>query len=132
MKTIIGIAAILFLLAGFYLHSAEGDKTLTTASVAPSNLAKTVAITKADWRRDGIGGAVAVADFGVRNNNDFPIRIESVTCMFRPAQGAAEERTSTTYEVLQPREQRSIRNLGFGFIDATLKSDCHVRSALKA
>jgi hypothetical protein len=132
MKTIIGIAALLFLLVGFYLHSADGDRPLTTASVAPSNIAKTVAITKADWRRDGIGGAVAVADFGVRNNNDFPIRIESVTFICRPAQGAAEERSSTTYEVLQPREQRSIRNLGFGFIDATLKSDCHVKSALKA
>jgi hypothetical protein len=132
MKTIIGIAALLFLLAGFYLHSTDGDRPLTTASVSPSNFAKTVSITKADWRRDGIGGAVAVADFGVRNNNDFPIRIETVACVFRPAQGAAEERTSTTYEILQPREQKSIRNLGFGFIDATLKSECHVKSAPKA
>ena len=133
MKTLVGISAAMLLIAGFYIHFTSGDRPLTTASVSPSNFAHSVSITKADWHHDGIGGAVAVAEFGVRNNNDFPVRIESVTCVFhKPADGTAEERTATTYEIVQPRSQRTVRNLGFGFIDAGLKSDCHIKNAQKA
>jgi hypothetical protein len=131
MKTLVGIAAALLLAIGFWLHMSD-QNTLTTASVAPSNLAKMVAITKAEWQHGGIGGSVAVGDFGVRNNAEFAIRIDAVTCRFKKPGGEVEERTSSTYEIVQPRDQRTIRNLGFGFINADLKSDCVVTRAQKA
>jgi hypothetical protein len=132
MKTLIGVAAVILVLSGIYFESVGSNAPVTTASIAPSNFAKSVSITRADWRRDGIGGAVAVAEFGVRNNNDFAIRIESVTCAFQLPDGKSEERTAKTYEIVHPRSQRTVRNLGFGFIDAELKSSCHIKSALKA
>lgn len=132
MKTLVGIAAALLLAIGFWLHISDRSAPLTTASVASSNLAKLVAITKAEWQHGGIGGSVAVADFGVRNNSDFAIRVDAVTCRFRKSSSEIEERTSSTYEIVQPRDQRTIRNLGFGFIDADLKSDCTITRAQKA
>ena len=116
MKTLVGIAAALLLAIGFWLHMSDQNKPLTTASVAPSNFAKLVAITKAEWQHGGIGGSVAVADFGVRNNAEFAIRIDAVTCRFKKPGSEVEERTSSTYEIVQPRDLRTIRNLGFGFI----------------
>jgi hypothetical protein len=132
MKTLVGIAAALLIAIGFWSDMFGQSKPLTTASVAPSNLAKMVAITKADWQHGGIGGTVAVADFGVRNNADFAIRIDAVSCKFRKAGSEIEQRTATTYEIVQPRDSRTIRNLGFGFIDADLKSECVVVKAQKA
>lgn len=132
MRILVGIAAFIILVGGFLLGPFDGNRPLTTASIASLKLAKSVSISKADWQRGGIGGAVAVAEFGVRNNNDFPVRIDSVTCVFRNADGTTEERTASTYEVVQARGQRTVRNLGFGFIDAELKSECHIKSAQKA
>ena len=132
MKTLVGIAAALLIAIGFWSQMPDPNKPITTASVEPSNLAKMVSITRADWRRDGIRGSVAVAEFGVRNNADFAIRIDAVSCRFQKPGNEVEDRTSTTYEVVQPRDQRTIRNLGFGFIDADLKSNCVITKAQKA
>jgi hypothetical protein len=132
VKTLIGIAAALLIAIGVWSEMSGQGKSLTTASISPSNVAKLVAITKADWQHGGIGGTVAVAEFGVRNNADYAIRIDAVSCKFRKASNEVEERTATTYEIVQPRDQRIIRNLGFGFIDADLKSDCVVVKAQKA
>ncbi len=131
MKKIVGISALVLIATGYWLDRSGADRSLMTASVAASNFAQHVAITKADWYRDGIGGTVAVADFGVRNNNDFAIRVDAVTCKFRKGSNDVEERTSTTYEIIQPRDQRTIRNLGFGFIDADRSSDCMISKAQK-
>lgn len=132
MRILVGISTFIILVVGFLVGPFDGNRPLTTASIAPSNFAKAVSIAKADWQRGGIGGAVAVAEFGVRNNNDFPVRIDSVTCVFRNSNGTTEERTASTYEIVQARGQRTVRNLGFGFIDAELKSECRVKSARKA
>jgi hypothetical protein len=132
MKTLVGIAAAVLIAFGLWLEMSDRSKPLTTASVAPSNLSKMMTITKADWQHGGIGGSVAVAEFGVRNNADFPIRIDVVSCKFIKPGHEPEERTSSTYEIVQPRSERTIRNLGFGFIDADLKSDCRIAKAQKA
>ncbi len=132
MRILVGIAAFTIVVGIFLDGKFDGSKPLTTASIASSHVAKAVSISRADWQRGGIGGAVAVAEFGVRNNNDFPVRIESVTCVFRNVDGTTEERTASTYEVVPTRGQRTVRNLGFGFIDAELKSECHVAKAQKA
>jgi hypothetical protein len=132
MKTLVGIAAALLIAIGFWSQMSDQSKPLTTASVAPSNLTRMVSITRAEWQRGGIGGTVAVAEFGVRNNADFAVRIDAVTCRFQKPGHEVEERTSTTYEIVQPRDQRTIRNLGFGFIDADLKSACIITKAQKA
>jgi hypothetical protein len=133
MRILVGIAAFTIVVCIFLDGKfGGGSKPLTTASIATSNFSKSVSISRADWQRGGIGGAVAVAEFGVRNNNDFPVRIESVTCVFRNANGTTEERTASTYEVVPTRGQKTMRDLGFGFIDAELKSECHVTKALKA
>lgn len=131
MKTLVGIAAALLIAIGFWSQMAESGKLVTTASIGP-DFTRMVSITRADWQRGGIGGAVAVADFGVRNNADFAVRIDAVTCRFQKPGKEVEERTSTTYEIIQPRDQRTIRNLGFGFIDADLKSACVITKAQKA
>lgn len=131
MKTLIGIAAAILLAIGFWSHISAENKSDVTASVQPSSFAKMLTISRADWHRDGIGGSVAVAEFGVRNNADFAVRIDAVTCRFRKPGNEIEERTAKTYEIVQPRDQRTIRNLGFGFIDAGLKSDCVISKAQK-
>ena len=131
MKTLVGISAVLLLAIGFWSQMSQGDNPLTTSSIAPSNFAQQITITKADWQHGGIGGSVAVADFGVRNNADFPIRIDSIACRFQRPGQEVEVRSATTYEILQPRAQRTIRNLGFGFMDAGLKSDCRIVKAQK-
>lgn len=132
MKTFIGIAAAVLIAIGLWSGMSDSGKPLTTASVPVSNLAKLVAITRAEWQHGGIGGTVAVADFGVRNNADYAIRIDAVSCRFQKPGHEVEVRTSTTFEIVQPRDQRTIRNLGFGFIDADLKSDCTVSKAQRA
>ncbi len=133
MKTLVGIAAAILIAIGLWSGIDRGGEPLTTASTAASsNLASLVSSTKADWQHGGIGGSVAVAEFGVRNNSDVPIRIDVVSCRFQKPGQPMEERTSRTYEIVQPRTQRTIRNLGFGFIDASLKSDCTITGAQKA
>ncbi len=132
MKILVGISTFTVLVGASLVGAFDRSKPLTTASIAPANPANAVSIAKADWQRGGIGGAVAVAQFGLRNNNDFPVRINSVTCVFRNADGTTEQRTASTYEVIQGRGQKTVRDLGFGFIDAELKSECHVKSAQRA
>ena len=131
MKALIGIAAAVLIATGLWLQMSDPTGSLTTASVAPSGMAKMVAITRAGWERGGIGGHVAVAEFGIRNNAEFPIRIDAVTCHFQKG-NEVEARTSNTYEIVQPRAESTIRNLGFGFIDADLKSSCTISKAQKA
>ncbi len=132
MKTLVGLAAALLVAAGLWSQWSDPARPVTTGSVGASNLTRMVSITRAEWQRGGIGGSVAVGEFGVRNNADFAIRIDAVTCRFQKPGHEAEERTSTTYEVVQPGAQRTIRNLGFGFIDANLKSTCIIAKAQKA
>lgn len=132
MRILAGIAAFTIVVGIFLDGKFGGSKPLMTASIASSNFAKSVSISKADWQRAGIGGTVAVAEFGVRNNNDFPVRIESVTCVFRNVDGTTEERTASTFEVVPTRGHKIMRDLGFGFINADLKSECHVAKAQKA
>jgi hypothetical protein len=132
MKTLVGIAAALLIAAGLWSQSSDWSKPVTTASVGAPNLTRMVSITRTEFQRGGIGGTVAVGEFGVRNNADFAIRIDAVTCRFQKPGSESEERTSTTYEVVQPGSQRTIRNLGFGFIDAEMKSTCVIARAQKA
>jgi hypothetical protein len=132
MRILVGISAAVLLVVGFWSEMSRSEDPLTTATIASANFAKQLAITKADWQHGGIGGSVAVAEIGVRNNADYPIRIDAITCRFRLPGQKDEERTASTYEVMPAQGTRTIRNLGFGFIDADLKSECRISKAQKA
>ncbi len=132
MRSLVGIAAGLLLVFGFWSAMSRPEAPLTTATIASANMAKKLAVTKADWQHGGIGGSVAVADIGVRNNSDVAIRIDAITCRFQKPGRKYEDRSATTYEIMAAHGTRTIRNLGFGFIDADLKSDCRISKAQRA
>lgn len=132
MRTLVGIAAALLLAIGFWTYLMDPHRSLTTSGIGPSNVASLLTITQADWRRDGFGGSVAIAAFGVNNHGNFPIRLETVACRFRKPDGDSELRTSTTYAVIQPGAYRVIGDINFGFIDAEYRSDCTIVKARKA
>lgn len=131
MRTLVGIAAALLLAIGFWTYLTDPHRSLTTAGIGPANVANLLTITQADWRRDGLGGSVAIAAFGVNNHSNFSIRIETVVCRFRKPDGDSELRTSTTYTVIQPHGYRVVEGLNFGFIDAEYRSDCTIAKAWK-
>lgn len=132
MKTLVGIAAALLLAIGLWSYRTDPHRLLTTASIGPANVASLLTITQAEWRRDGLGGSVAIAAFGVNNHGRFPIRLETVACRFQKPDGDSELRTSTTYAIILPGGHRIVEDLNFGFIDAEYRSDCMVVKAWKA
>jgi hypothetical protein len=138
MKPVIFVGLVCALAgAGGYLTLAEGDRSIATGSV---NAAAPVLagdprtgmnVVKVDWRREGFG-FTAVADVSVRNNNGYAVRVDRINCRFRTKDGTTQDHAQGVYDIIQPRTERTIRNVSLGFIDGAAKGlDCSVAGARK-
>lgn len=114
---------------------AEPEKPVVTGSVrAPAvdpDLRAAMNVVKVEWRREGFG-FTAAADVSVRNNNAFAVRVDRISCKFRKKDGATEDHAQGVYDIIQPRTERTIRNVSLGFVDSDAKGiDCSVAAARK-
>jgi hypothetical protein len=90
-----------------------------------------VNVVKVDWRREGFG-FTAVADVSVRNNNGYAVRVDRINCRFRTKEGGTEDHAQGVYDIIQPRTDRTIRNVSLGFVNRDAKGlDCSVAGARK-
>jgi hypothetical protein len=136
-----GLLCVLLLIAlvggGAYLFAANSDRTVVTGSVpgsAPvldSDPRAAMNVVKVDWRREGFG-FTAVADVSVRNNNGYAVRVDRINCRFRAKDGVAEDHAQGVYDIIQPRTEKTIRNVSLGFVSRDAKGlDCSVAGARK-
>jgi hypothetical protein len=139
MKTIAlaGLLGAAIIGAGGYLFASTDDATIKTGSVktaAPvlaTDPRTAMNVVKVDWRRDGFG-YTAVADVSVRNNNSYSVRVDRISCRFRGPDGAMEDHAQGVYDIVQPRTERTIRNVSLGFVSSEAKGiDCSVAGARK-
>jgi hypothetical protein len=132
-----GLFCAMLVGVGGYLAFADSDRSISTGSIksaAPilaSDPRAAMNVVKVDWRREGFG-LTAVADVSVRNNNDYAVRLDRVSCRFRTRSGATEEHAQGVYGVIQPRTEKLIRDVSLGFVDSNAKGiDCSVAGARK-
>ena len=137
MKTIAlaGLLGAAIVGAGGYLFASTDDATIKTGSVKTAAPVLTtdpriaMNVVKVDWRREGFG-FTAVADVSVRNNNSYSVRVDRIKCRFRAADGGMEDHSQGVYDIVQPRTERTIRNVSLGFVDSEAKGiDCSVAGA---
>lgn len=127
---------------GGYLSIADRDTVATgsigSAAPAAPNDPRTgidprtaMNVVKVEWRREGLG-LTAAADVSVRNNNAFAVRVDRISCKFRRKDGATADHAQGVYDIIQPRTERTIRNVSLGFVDSDAKGiDCSVAGARK-
>ena len=123
--------------AGGYLFASTDDMPVRTGSIGTATTALTtdprtaMNVVKVDWRRAGFG-FTAVADVSVRNNNSYSVRVDRINCRFLKPDGAMEDHAQGVYDIVQPRTERTIRNVSLGFVSSDAKGiDCSVAGARK-
>ena len=116
---------------------ADSDKPAVTGSVKTSGISldadprTAMNVVKVGWRREGFG-LTSVADVSVRNNNNYAVRVDRISCRFRTKDGATESHAQGVYDIVQPRTERLIRDVSLGFVDSDAKGlDCSVVGARK-
>lgn len=85
-----------------------------------AKVAKQVAVyhTKLDftWSKGGFDN-VLLANFKIRNDNEFPIKDVTITCNYTAASGTElGSNTQTIYEVVKAKSTKSINNFNMGLI----------------
>ena len=96
-----------------------------------AKVAKQVAVyhTKLDftWSKGGFNN-VMLADFKIKNDNEFPIKDVTITCNHAARSGTKlGSNTQTIYEVVKAKSTKRINNFNMGFIHSqTGGSRCEV------
>ncbi len=139
MKTIAlaGLLGVALVGAGGYVFAPVDDAPIKTGSVKAAAPVLTADprtatnVVKVDWRREGFG-FTAVADVTVRNNNTYSVRVDRINCRFRTPDGGMEDHSQGVYDIVQPRTERTIRDVSLGFVNGEAKGiDCNVAGARK-
>ena len=104
--------------------SATGESSVASSSDA---VRRKIAIEKWNWSKDGFGN-VMVADFLFKNDNPFPVKDLTVTCVHSAPSGTKiDKNTRTIYEIIQPHGTKRVQNFNMGFIATqAVQSSCTV------
>lgn len=117
-------------------RSSSGDSSTTTPPTPPSReeiALQNVELVSFDWRKGGFEN-VMLADFTIKNGNDFPVKDITITCTHSGNSGTEIDRnTKTIYEIVKPRKKRTFHEVNMGFIHSqATQSRCKVVGVVPA
>lgn len=86
-----------------------------------------VVFKKIEWKDGGFGN-VLIANFTIRNNNDFEIKDVTITCEHHAKSGTSLGfSTKTIYDVFSPKKEKTIKLFNMGFMNSqTEKTSCDI------
>jgi hypothetical protein len=88
---------------------------------------RNVHITKFSWEKGGFDN-VMIANFTIRNDNDFPVKDIGIKCTHEGKSGTEIDSNSRTiYEVIKPKSKKSFHDFNMGLIhQQAARSGCQV------
>ena len=138
LLSIVAVLAFIALAAGStdtnQTSSGSGVSSYTPTPPSREEIARqNVELVSFEWQKGGFG-SVMLADFTVRNKNDFPVKDITITCIHSGNSGTEIDRnTKTIYEIIKPQKKRTFREVSMGFIHSeATRSRCEVSGVVPA
>ncbi|WP_406858464.1 hypothetical protein ABEG18_12890 [Alsobacter sp. KACC 23698] len=119
---------ILYGFVGLGIIGAVAGKNDGGAGIGASASAdRGVRISQVNWRKEAFGN-VMIADFMVRNDNDFAVKDLTIECQHAANSGTIMDRnTRQLYERVSARSYLPVQNFNMGFINTqAVRTDCKV------
>ena len=104
----------------FKMQAAEGEKLagewMQKFAAAHQKEMTNITITRYGWRTEGVGNLM-MAEFALRNENEFDVKDIEITCIRRADSGTViDENTRTVYEIVKESSVKTVSNLNMGSI----------------
>jgi hypothetical protein len=119
-------------------RSSSSDASVGSVPSPPAQSREEIAgqnveLTSFDWKKGGFD-SVMLADFTIRNRNDFPVKDITITCVSSGNSGTEIDRQrKTIFDVVKAKKRRTFHGVNMGFIrsEAT-RSRCEATGAFPA